>query len=50
VALQGSSQRMEPKARQIHILRGSAPVQHGEDIAQLLDMVGRHPLDRSSIE
>jgi len=40
---------MEPKAWQVHILRGSAPVQHRENIAQLLDMFRRHTLGRSSI-
>lgn len=46
---QDSLQRVEPQARQVHILRCSAPLQDRENVTKFLDIFRRHALGRSPI-
>ena len=42
-------ERVEPKAREIHVPRATASVEHGENVSKLLDVPGRHSLRRPPI-
>lgn len=46
---QDSLQCVEPQARQVHILRCSAPLQDRENVTKFLDIFRRHALGRSPI-